>query len=376
VNGIVSAVLLIMCSLLVSVVRADYTACAFTSYATPAAACSREMKISSDFVKKSKSLIIMQQQSSFIDQNSEKSSSSPLSSSRRWDETSKTYVNAFGRRSMIMQTMLLCTTLVSNASAASGEDGSLSTTVNKPFAPLEALLPATRLRMAIDQAVQLANEMVSMDPTAADFFTRRSSNIAQLEHILYDTQAYAPPPMLPKMDSQKSKLYDQAYAQQLRAMSPGEALMALPVQLGERNTAARLKRRQKKLEKNDPVRGALNFYTSQLQFNTESYVLNAAGSERKRLIRDDALPDVKSTIVSDLDLRDLLRNQMLDLWEDAAAELRYQTTIIDEVSDTKIFDATELSKILLKLQEICTSWFEFIPDQDVKKAAEAVLNET
>lgn len=351
-------------------VQTDYT-CAFAAYSSyPTSALLsriRELKPSQNGGKTSKSLIMIHKQL-FASQNS--------CDNAGWDEVNEhNFLKTIGRRSMIMHSMLLCAaTLVPNISAASDDPQSASAII-KPFAPLEALLPATRLRMAIDQAVVLVNEIISMDPTASNFPTRRGDSIARLQHILYDTQPYAPPLSLPKKDSQKSKLYDQVYAKQLGGMSPGEALLALPVQIGERDTAARLKRRQKRLEKNDPIRGAFNFYTSQLQFNTDAYVLNAAGSERKRLIRDDALPDVKSTIVSDLDLRDLLRNQMLDLWEDAAAELRYQAKFIDEGTDEKKFDATELRTILFKLQEICTSWFAFIPEKDVKEAAGAVLNE-
>ena len=37
------------------------------------------------------------------------------------------------------------------------------------------------------------------------------------------------------------------------------------------------------------------------------------------MIRNDALPSVQSVIVSDLDLRDLCRNQVLDSWDEAQA---------------------------------------------------------
>ena len=37
------------------------------------------------------------------------------------------------------------------------------------------------------------------------------------------------------------------------------------------------------------------------------------------MIRNDALPSVQSVIVSNLDLQDLSRNQVLDSWDEAQA---------------------------------------------------------
>ncbi len=43
------------------------------------------------------------------------------------------------------------------------------------------------------------------------------------------------------------------------------------------------------------------------------------------MIRNDSLPGIKSVIISDLDLRDLVRNRVLDYaWDDVKFELQYQ----------------------------------------------------
>lgn len=64
---------------------------------------------------------------------------------------------------------------------------------------------------------------------------------------------------------------------------------------------------------------AFNYYTRQLSFADE-YVLTASKEERKQLIRNDNLPSLTAVITSDLDRRDLYRNQFLTAIDDASAE--------------------------------------------------------
>ena len=186
---------------------------------------------------------------------------------------------------------------VEEVSTASGN-------VIRPRAPLKALIPATKVHFALKQALALSKEI-----KITTLGNNSNSNgediqplLSELQDMLFDQQDYAPPKEI-NIKLPSATIYDRSYADQLKKMSPADVMMALPVQLGERDTAARLKRRQKRLGEKNPVRGAFNYYTSQLQFNTETYVLNATGEDRKKLIRNEGLPDVKSVIVSDRKLQ-------------------------------------------------------------------------
>jgi hypothetical protein len=116
------------------------------------------------------------------------------------------------------------------------------------------------------------------------------------------------------------------------------------------------------------MRAAFNAYTNNLVFG-ESYKVNASREEKKRLIRQyDQLPDVTSVIRSDLDLRDLYRNQVLTAMDDAKAELEYQLAN-DEM------DFSELLSILRQAQSSCSEWFKFVPENDMKEALAVVYGE-
>ena len=132
------------------------------------------------------------------------------------------------------------------------------------------------------------------------------------------------------------------------------------------------KSRQRKLEKLNGIREAFNYYTRQLQFDTEYYVLNASAEDKKRMIRNDALPDIKSVIVSDLDMRDLVRNQVLDAYDDVKFELQYQVKNYESGAD---FDWYEMKTVLSHARSECDRWFSFIAIDDVEKAIEIVSQE-
>ena len=169
-----------------------------------------------------------------------------------------------------------------------------------------------------------------------------------------------------------TKLYDETYKEKLQGLAPTDVPLAILSQAGDKRQFSILQKRQRKLEKDNLIREAFNFYTRQLQFDTEYYILNAAADEKKKMIRNDTLPDIKSVIVSDLDLRDLVRNQVLDAWDDVKAELIYQMKNNDA---NGIFEAEELLALLLRAQNECDRWFSFIPENDVKDAIEKVQAE-
>ena len=124
------------------------------------------------------------------------------------------------------------------------------------------------------------------------------------------------------------------------------------------------------------MRAAFNFYTRQLVFS-EEYVLTAPKEQRREMIRNDALPSVTDVIGSDLDRRDLYRNEFLTVIEDAVAEARYQVekklgSKEEEVVDDNVSDL----KVLVEQAWVaCGKWFEFIAVGDVEEAVAAVRME-
>mmetsp|Transcript_3331 Transcript_3331/g.7324 ORF Transcript_3331/g.7324 Transcript_3331/m.7324 type:complete len:100 (+) Transcript_3331:98-397(+) len=95
--------------------------------------------------------------------------------------------------------------------------------------------------------------------------------------------------------------------------------------------------------------------------------------EKSQRIRNDKLPTATDVIRSDLDARDLYRNQVQTALDDARAEFLYQKK--ESRDDPGKFDATELLEVLKQAQVSVDKWFSFIPDRDVKLALEAVQRE-
>ena len=246
--------------------------------------------------------------------------------------------------------------------------------VKKPSAPLENLLPATRVKVFIDTATATAKAIIEDG-------TSKAENIALLKHLLLEPQNF-----MTKQEASMSTQYlkietlkDWNRARQKEAqlqfqIDRVDLLTRLNEgfeQWGERRQFQRLQRQQVALERENSMRAAFNAYTNNLIFG-DSYLLTASQEERSRLIRTyDQLPDVTSVIRSDLDLRDLFRNQVLTKMEDAKAELVYQCSKNNESE----FDASELVSLLSEAQSCCDKWFEFVPEMDSKQALKKVLSE-
>ena len=96
--------------------------------------------------------------------------------------------------------------------------------------------------------------------------------------------------------------------------------------------------------------------------------MNVQADEKKNLVRNNALPDVNAVVVSDLDLRDLYRNQILENVENAKAEVAYQRK-------TGRIDAGEILACLLAAQDATNEWFGFIPKEDTEAALKDVMEE-
>lgn len=272
----------------------------------------------------------------------------------------------------------------------------------KPFAPPSALIPAARVKYVMDESLRLLNELESIQSTKNSLGddtdrnqpgdTRKMQDIiVTLEKLilvktfmspLYSQQqtqqqwqgaAIGYPDENIPMDPLKSKFYQDFYNEKLKTMSPIDIPYALLVKAGDIRQLKQLQRKQKKLEKINPVREAFNYYTRQLQFDTDYYLLNVSAQEKKKMIRNDELPDIQSVIVSDLDLRDLVRNQVLDAYDDVKFELRYQVANYEKGLE---FDASgDLKVALVKAKKECDEWFSFISEKDVKEAMETVWRE-
>lgn len=137
-------------------------------------------------------------------------------------------------------------------------------------------------------------------------------------------------------------------------------------QWGERQQFQILRGRQRSLERGNTMRAALNSYTNNLVFG-DAYQLNVQGADKKAMVRSEALPGVNAVVVSDLDLRDLVRNQILQNMDDARAELEYQLPL-----PSSQVEVEEILTYLKKAQTACGEWFAFIPAEDVQEALVSV----
>mmetsp|Transcript_39117 Transcript_39117/g.44610 ORF Transcript_39117/g.44610 Transcript_39117/m.44610 type:complete len:463 (+) Transcript_39117:295-1683(+) len=296
-------------------------------------------------------------------------------------------------------------------------------TPKKPFAPPSALLPAARVKYTIDESMRLVDEFIALSSYSSSALEEQgiitsndvSNNKSREEEIIQiliqtlsvktymsplptsfassttknnnnkTTVAVLPPIDESLMKPSNAKLYQESYDDEIKAMfasSPWNVPYALLVRANDYRQFDMLQQKQRLLEKSNPIREALNYYTRQLQFETEYYVLgpNVSNEERKRMIRNNALPDIKSVIVSDLDLRDLTRNQILDAYDDVKDELQYQAEQINKQQknnkqSSTTFDGTELKVTLLRAKNECDRWFSYIPKDDIEQAMKTIQEE-
>ena len=83
------------------------------------------------------------------------------------------------------------------------------------------------------------------------------------------------------------------------------------------------------------------------------------------MIRSDQLPTLTAVITSDLDLRDLYRNQILTAMDDARAEVLFQMKQQKpEFEDTILF--------IKEAYAASEDWFALIPKEDLDEAMNAV----
>jgi hypothetical protein len=238
--------------------------------------------------------------------------------------------------------------------------------------------------------VNLAHQLVRLQAEKGEDNGPRVSILLKLNAIFADSPDNIPfPPDAPSgSESKISSYYSRAYIDELKSLPLTEVPLAILTQLGNYRQYSLLRNRQNKMEKENTFRAAFNFYTRQLRFDAERYLWTASREERKKFIRQfDALPDVSTVITSDLDLRDLIRNQILDAWDEARGEFYFQMTEIlhrtppfsrESIQHGKAWengDWSELEILLSLSQKFCDQWFDFIPEQDQADALAVVLKE-
>ena len=260
--------------------------------------------------------------------------------------------------------------LVPIAVSAADEIATTKLQPQQPYAPfLENLLPACRVRIYIDDILR-ATKSLQDAPDQQEIWRELEERL-----LLH------PPSFVTTSEASSSKTYlqvntwsawNKVQSEQKRAIDPFNEPVIDPAsklrqafeQWGEQRQWKILRDRQLALERTNDMRAAFNAYTNNLVFG-ESYVFTGSSEERKRRIRNDDLPDVTSVIRSDLDLRDLYRNQVLTAIDDAKAELQYQLTSEEPKS------VTELADLLQQAKKSCDEWFRLVPDADVTAAMTA-----
>ena len=249
----------------------------------------------------------------------------------------------------------------------------------KPFAPLENLLPAIRVKRSIDSAIGLTRSLV-IDPsrvgnesssttgagtTKTPIAVSQENTLMQLESLLLKPTNYVQSGLqLQGVPSKPADLYLKDY-QSIKGDLPFQKAL---IQSGDVDAWKRLKRREKKLEGSSSIRTALNAYTNKLSFSGDSYLLNVDRQTKSSMVREDRLPDIKQVITSDMDMRYLYRNQVLTAMDDVKAELEYQL-------GQSSFDGTELLDLLNQAKESMDQWLSLVPPEDVKEALKVIVDE-
>jgi len=271
-------------------------------------------------------------------------------------------------------------------------DSVTSAPVQKPYAPVDNLLPATRVRLYLDDLLGLAKQIQLLGDQNAQTEIQRLADLFQdnkrerfftSKNETEESQRYLREDTWDEWSrNRRNDKNDRSFFQQGEPTA-FDAFQSVDESLqrwGTRQQFLRLRRQQQRLEQSNGMRAAFNSYTNNLVFG-DKYQLNVAKSEKSKMIRNDRLPDVTTVVRSDLDLRDLYRNQVLDYFDDAVAEFNYQIRNKREETSSKSdtlptsIDANDLVDLLTKAQNSCSEWFKFIDEEDVQEALALVRSE-
>eukprot|EP00986_Skeletonema_menzelii_P013999 scaffold8741_cov142-Skeletonema_menzelii.AAC.6 len=264
-------------------------------------------------------------------------------------------------------------------------DGNNSTKA-RPSAPIEFLIPATRVGLYIYQLSSIVEELAQLREDSSTVSSAAANTksvlVEQLEKLLLSPPSFITstdptvtrgdpynnmPPLIGELAVQQQKQKERK-EQSMNDIGMAPQLFEVGELMGERIQWSRLVQAERKREEASEVRRAMNIYTTNLNFDKNKYVYSGSKEEKKKLVREDRLPSATEVIRSDLDARDLHRNEVQTKLEDVRAEYLYQKGVGLE-------DLSELVVLLKETKLALDSWFGFIPDEDIKLALEAVKRE-
>ena len=190
---------------------------------------------------------------------------------------------------------------------------------HRPRAPLAALLPAMQQRLLLEQCLSLTTMYLTTSTTSEEEYL-----LSQLKSILpQDTDT--------DTDTESITNHWSSHYQQQKQLS------------------------------GMTIRTSCNIYTAQLRF-ADTYILTTDQTIKSRIIRrDGGIPTVQQVVIADLDLRDLYRNEMQTLVDDATAELYSPNR-----------SKKELNSLLIKTLQASDKWLAFISEDDIMEARHAV----
>lgn len=261
-------------------------------------------------------------------------------------------------------------TMMVAAVPVQADDAVLVDRGGKPFAPLETLLPATRLKLWVDEAYELSRKLVDTEDNKVDQY----KILQQMNGVLSNRPKLFTDNKVPRERTSRptaqlttgiSSVNKEQYKNLRSDLSIPDKMAAMLNQADVERQFGMLQYAESKREQSNEMRLALNYYTQSLTFG-DAYTLTASKEDKKRMIRNDELPKLSTVITSDLDLRDLYRNQFLTAIEDVIAEVAYQ---IKQDPDT--IDRTDAIALMADAHTACTKWFGLIADADLEEAISA-----
>jgi hypothetical protein len=240
----------------------------------------------------------------------------------------------------------------------------------KPFAPPDALLPVTRLKLWLNGIDTLsATIQTTKDPKERyEIVVQMNATLSDPPKLFYSEQMRKRTisPTTAQLSTTVSAANKDQYQTNRNRMGVGDKVAAMLNQADVERQWGMLQYAESKREEANEMRAAFNCYTKQLTFG-DNYVLNGSKEERKKMIRNDELPSLTAVITSDLDQRDLYRNQFLTSIEDARAEVMYQSKqTMDQV------DVSDIIDLVSQANTACENWFSLIAPQDVKAAIDTL----
>ena len=238
----------------------------------------------------------------------------------------------------------------------------------RPFAPPAALLPAARLKIWVDGVYVLSCSLAAEESKDEQYkiIQKMNSVLSKPPKLFYSEKFDKRAGGIAQLTAGVSSANKGQYQETRKSLNAGDKFAAMLNQADVERQWGMLQYAESKREESNEMRAAFNFYTRQLTF-ADNYVLTASKEDKKRMIRNDELPSLTAVITSDLDRRDLYRNQFLTAIEDAQAEIAYQSRQLPDEID--IIDATDLVNQAYAAAE---KWFDLIAPQDVDDAMDRI----